>query len=838
MAKSKGRLLSELSESPKNEDYSDINALPVTGNKVGDQGFVEGSNRLYIWNGSGWYNIALINTTPTWDSNGQPGSSYELSADSPQTATSITLAASDPEGIPIQYSYVTSGQMDSIATISQDSSVFTITPKTSSQAPDGGTGSITFRASDGINILPAVSSFTLNFVTTIDDSKYTVLLATATGTSDNNNITDSSSSSHSITAYGAAHAGTFSPYRSGGYSYEFDGTGTNYKSTLSQAIGNDLFTVEFWYNGGLRPSGNTGGDYIWWLKYEDAGNGNGAMRIRVYDDEIRLQYEHSTGYPGNVRALVDTTANVWKHYAFVVTGKTAGSQIKIYVDGVESSSVVGTDYALGLNVSHVEHRIGASNSGSAPIYGYLRDFRISNIVRYTADFTPPTETLTADSDTLWLGLNKPYLVAEGGQSITVHNGENAASPSSPYNYNEYDAAFYGGSMLFEAGDYLSIADHNDFNLTSDFTIKFWAWVNVPYTWSGNVTYGLFDNYTYNNGGLRLCINGAGLQNGKLVLYWGSGWDAVGVEQFNFIPEKDQWYYYELTRSGNTLTVKVNGESVGTVNVTNLANPTTSLIIGTNTGTGGGSGSGTYNIHNYLYGYMSDFQYITGGTASESSIPIAPMSTDTNSKLHIKGTDASIIDKAQGANLELVGNTTGSTTQAKFANTKSMYFDGTGDYLETSAFSEAPVFGTGNWTVEGWFYATDLSNFRTIINQDASWELTLYGSKLRVVVDTDGSWNRDYVNLYAMSDTLSLNTWYHFALVKNGNSVKGYTDGTEYYSNASFTSSPYSTPSKKVRIGRGQDSPYYWQGYLQDIRITKGLARYTANFTPPTAPLEG
>ena len=155
--------------------------------------------------------------------------------------------------------------MDSIATISQDSSVFTITPKTSTQVPDGGTGSITFRASDGINILPAVSSFTLNFITTIDDSKYTVLLATATGTSDNNNITDSSSSSHSITAYGAAHAGTFSPYRSGGYSYEFDGTGTNYKSTLSQAIGNDLFTVEFWYNGGLRPSGNTGGDYIWWL---------------------------------------------------------------------------------------------------------------------------------------------------------------------------------------------------------------------------------------------------------------------------------------------------------------------------------------------------------------------------------------------------------------------------------------------------------------------------------------------------------------------------------------------------------------------------------------------
>jgi hypothetical protein len=135
--------------------------LSDTGNSVGDQRVV--GNNLYIWNGSGWFSIALINETPTWDSGGQPLSSYDLSSDSPQTATTITLAATDPDGFPINYSYVTSGQMDSIATISQDSSVFTITPKTSTQAPDGGTGTITFRASDGVNILPQVSSFTLEF---------------------------------------------------------------------------------------------------------------------------------------------------------------------------------------------------------------------------------------------------------------------------------------------------------------------------------------------------------------------------------------------------------------------------------------------------------------------------------------------------------------------------------------------------------------------------------------------------------------------------------------------------------------------------------------------------
>ncbi|MGB2329035.1 MAG: hypothetical protein ACPH29_05170, partial [Gammaproteobacteria bacterium] len=226
------------------EKFATASLLPATGT-VGEQAFVEETNRLYIWNGSGWYNIALINTTPTWDSGGQPASTYVLDADSPQDATVITLAASDPEGLPISYNYITGGSMDSIATISQDSSVFTITPKTSVQAPAGGTGSITFRATDGINILPQVSSFTLNFITAAENSRYTTLLATATDTSDNNNITDASSNNHSITVSGDTHAGTFSPYRSGGYSTYFDGSG-DYLTATGTAIGTGNFTLEAW----------------------------------------------------------------------------------------------------------------------------------------------------------------------------------------------------------------------------------------------------------------------------------------------------------------------------------------------------------------------------------------------------------------------------------------------------------------------------------------------------------------------------------------------------------------------------------------------------------------
>lgn len=162
---------------PITDVITSIDDLPASG-ALGEQAFVEGSNRLYMWNGTGWYNVALINETPAWDSGGQPNATYSLSSDSPQSSTTVTLAASDPEGLPINYSYITGGSMDSIATVSQDSSVFTITPKTSAQAPDGGTGTITFRASDGVNILPYQSTFTLTFIVEMNDIDNSTLTRT------------------------------------------------------------------------------------------------------------------------------------------------------------------------------------------------------------------------------------------------------------------------------------------------------------------------------------------------------------------------------------------------------------------------------------------------------------------------------------------------------------------------------------------------------------------------------------------------------------------------------------------------------------------------------------
>ena len=147
------------------EGYSTMSVLPLSGNNVGDQAFVQETNRLYIWNGVGWYNIALINTNPTIDSNSYDAV-YTLDS-SNGTSTVIQLAASDPEGIPIQWSYTASDSAQYFANITNDSSVFTITAKSNdsiwSYDSTGGTFSVTFKASDGVNLATAISEFTITF---------------------------------------------------------------------------------------------------------------------------------------------------------------------------------------------------------------------------------------------------------------------------------------------------------------------------------------------------------------------------------------------------------------------------------------------------------------------------------------------------------------------------------------------------------------------------------------------------------------------------------------------------------------------------------------------------
>ena len=146
--------------------------IAKTGMAVGDQAYVQENNKLYLYNGAGWYLVATVeNAQPTTISGVE--SAYELASDG--TATTITAISTDPDGFPLTWSYaVTTGSLGSTASISQTDNVFTITPST--DEANAGEFSITFSVTDGATgVVSAVSNFTLAFGFNISLASYDLL---------------------------------------------------------------------------------------------------------------------------------------------------------------------------------------------------------------------------------------------------------------------------------------------------------------------------------------------------------------------------------------------------------------------------------------------------------------------------------------------------------------------------------------------------------------------------------------------------------------------------------------------------------------------------------------
>ena len=175
----------------------------------------------------------------------------------------------------------------------------------------------------------------------------------------------------------------------------------------------------------------------------------------------------------------------------------------------------------------------------------------------------------------------------------------------------------------------------------------------------------------------------------------------------------------------------------------------------------------------------------------------------------------------------VGNAQISTAQSKFGGA-SIAFDGSGDYLDLSASSNFN-FGTGNYTVEGWLYQSNVStdiiaDFR--VGQGQS--IGIYSgisSNFRLAIANNTA------VILTSSISFLINTWTHWAVCREDSTVRIFIGGTLA---GSVTDSRNYTNSS-CRIGANLVAGQGFNGYIDDLRITKGVARYTSNFTPPTAP---
>jgi predicted GH43/DUF377 family glycosyl hydrolase len=242
-------------------------------------------------------------------------------------------------------------------------------------------------------------------------------------------------------------------------------------------------------------------------------------------------------------------------------------------------------------------------------------------------------------------------------------------------------------------------------------------------------------------------------------------------------------------------------------------------------------------------------------------PVLPLGTDgtdddpsTVSLLHMDGADASqtFTDKAIGGSPHVwtaYNHAQIDTAQSVFGGASGL-FDGVDDYIDTPYSSDFD-FGSGNftWDFRVRFAALDTSKIYVLMgitNSTATEHLKIYIYYNGVM--SKWVWNFvSYVggiekaNYYCAWDGVVINTWYHMALVRNGTSLKLYINGTSITLTATTAISTNSiTPAVqcKFTIGRNGEyttAPFYTNAWFDEVRISKGIARWTANFIPPTVP---
>jgi hypothetical protein len=207
---------------------------------------------------------------------------------------------------------------------------------------------------------------------------------------------------------------------------------------------------------------------------------------------------------------------------------------------------------------------------------------------------------------------------------------------------------------------------------------------------------------------------------------------------------------------------------------------------------------------------------------------APLSAITNTSLLTNFTNGAIFDNAMMNDLETVGNAQISTSVKKYG-TGSMSFDGTGDYL-IHASGQNVTFGTGNFTIEGWFYWNSLASESAIMwGNGVGWTFYIYpANKLQWGTTTP----QTPANLLTGSTTLATGQWYHIAVTRASNTVTLWVNGV---SDGTVTDSSNYSASGRLAVGISHSNEYF-NGYMDDVRITKGYARYTTTFTPPTSAL--
>lgn len=216
----------------------------------------------------------------------------------------------------------------------------------------------------------------------------------------------------------------------------------------------------------------------------------------------------------------------------------------------------------------------------------------------------------------------------------------------------------------------------------------------------------------------------------------------------------------------------------------------------------------------------------------------PYWNNVTALLHFDGADASttFFDE-RGHTFTAFGNAQIDTTQSVSGGASGL-FDGSGDYLSTP---DSPDFNlsAGDWTIEAWIRINALSSgTMLIVDKDgqafvsyAQWMLSVTAAgKLQGSIGSgNGTSSQQTVT---GATTISIGAWHHVAFTLSGTTLRLFLDGVLDVSATKTATMIAHTKALLVGWQLNQQVDNYFNGHIDELRITKGVARYTANFTVP------
>ena len=690
---------------------------------------------------------------------------------------------------------------------------------------------------------PTLSSFTPPI------GPLTAIAGTSLLTCQNSTIVDNSGNNIAITNTGTA---TTTNITSTFYSGLFNGS-TQYLTggggSTSLYLDGD-FTIEFWIYG------NGGGLYRYMfskLAAYTAAN-NVSLAFRNGNGTAFAIFRGGAGASAVVFAGGTVTDGVWYHIA--VVRSTASSLYKVFINGVGYNWTINDtgvfDYSTFTIMANPSD--GGVTLAQTATGGYLSNLRVvKGTALYRTDFTPPTTPLTAVANTSLLALQTSSVTKDNSLNNFTITNNGAVTATAPITF--------ASSSLTSDGTLKVIGSFDEFtgNPIVDSSLMVWidptqaksypgvgtGWgdlspnfkdytlFNTP-TFSSSTNGGvitftgassqyaqhattLFNSTTFNTYTMNLWVyptaagqiisvcgqstintgyhySGIEITAGGLISFgqWTGAMTTIATSQQTL----NQWYNLVITYNGTTATAYVNGTSVGSSAIA-WSSPGASTFFAlmatdsTNMGTTG-----------YASGSIGSFMAYNRGLTAD----------------------------------EVVQNYNATRKRYALPYTYSVSFNGSNQYLSSST-TNALAFGTGDYTVECWLYLTNTTGSKIIISGTATNSFylrygTSYGVNNGLGIGKAGASDNENCSF-----TFLTNTWYHVAVVRQTNVVKFFINGGLQTTSGTGTASLSYGNETTTYVGwGGTPSNEFFSGNISNLRVVKGTAVYTANFTPLTSPL--